>query len=214
MGTDSKSGVIIKAGARVFPSLGYHKTTVEDIIREAGVARSTFYVYFSSKREIFAHLVTELMSGMTSMTTAGIDDLVTRLGSPEGSRPSDAEIMRALVVFLADVFRYIEANRGMIWTFFNDLVVIDDEMTQLFRDFQANLTGEFQRLIRAGVEIGFLREVNQRRAADFIVAGLIHLARSISAGSGDYDIDEMSREIVDMQINGLRPAPALAGMGK
>ncbi|MHB8896633.1 MAG: TetR/AcrR family transcriptional regulator [Candidatus Geothermincolia bacterium] len=214
MGTDSKSDIIIEASTRVFPRLGYHKATVEDILQEANVARSTFYVYFSNKREIFMSLVTTLMGEMLDITKAGIDDMVESFNAPPDSRPTDDEIMQQLVEFLAEVFRFIETNRGLTRIFFNDLAAIDDEMTQLFRDFQAQLTNDFLRLIQVGMEIGFLRQVNQRRAAEFIVAGLIHLARNISAGIGDYDVDDVSREIVDMQINGLRPVPARVGGGR
>jgi AcrR family transcriptional regulator len=214
MGTDSKSDHIVEASTRVFPRLGYHNATVEDILQEAGVARSTFYVYFPNKRELFMNLVTALSAEMLCIITGGIDDLITRFASPGAPRASDEELMQALVDFLALVFRFVETNRGMTRIFFNDMVAIDDEMTLVFRDFQSQITGDFERLIRMGVDIGFLRAVNQRRAADFIVAGLIHMARNISLGSGDADIEEVSREIVDMQINGLRPVHSLVSGGK
>lgn len=213
MGTDNKCDIIIEASTRVFPRLGYHKATVEDILREANVARSTFYVYFSSKREIFMNVATAMMSELQDITTTGIRDLMARFAA-EGARPSDEDIFASLERFLAEVFRFVENNRGMTRIFFNDFLVIDDETSEMFREFQANLTDEFQNLIRVGEQIGFLRQVNQRRAAEFIVAGLIHMARNISTGNADYDVDQVSREIVDMQINGLRPVPVTVGEGK
>ena len=76
MGTDSKSDLIVDASTRVFPRLGYHKATVEDIIQEANVARSTFYVYFSGKREIFDNIMGGLMEGMLSTIESGVDSIV------------------------------------------------------------------------------------------------------------------------------------------
>lgn len=43
---------IIEAALRLFRKKGYENVTVNDICREAGVARSTFYLNFSAKREI------------------------------------------------------------------------------------------------------------------------------------------------------------------
>jgi AcrR family transcriptional regulator len=213
MGTDSKSEHIVEASMRVFPRLGYHNATVEDILQEANVARSTFYVYFSNKRELFTTVVIDLRAQMLAIIKGGIDDLIVRFASPGTPRATDEEITRALVDFLALVFRFVDTNRGMTRIFFNDMVAIDDEMTLVFRDFQYQITGDFERLIQMGVEIDFLRAVNKRRAADFIVAGLIHLARNISVGMGAYDIEELSGEIVDMQINGLRPVHSLVSGG-
>jgi len=208
VGTDSKSDLIIDASTRVFPRLGYHKATVEDIIQEASVARSTFYVYFSSKREIFDNIMGGLMDGMLSTIEAGVDSIVETFGGDD--RPGDAELMLALVDLLGQVFHFIEMNRGMTKIFLNDLIGIDEDMTMLFHEFQDKLTSDFERLIRFGLDIGFLRLVEARRAAEFIVGGLIHVARNISSGIAQYDIEEMSREIVDMQLNGLRPAGAHA----
>ena len=208
LGTDSKSDLIIDASTRVFPRLGYHKATVEDILQEANVARSTFYVYFSSKRDIFDNIMGGIMEGMLATIESGVDLIVATYGGP--GRPGDAELVQSLVELLDQVFDYIDKNRGMTRIFLNDLVGIDEEMTRLFHEFQDKLTCDFERLIRFGLDIGFLRQVDQRRAAEFIVGGLIHVARNISSGIVTDDLDDVSREIVDMQLNGLRPAEAHA----
>ena len=208
MGTDSKSDLIVEASTRVFPRLGYHNATVEDILQEANVARSTFYVHFSNKRELFISVVTTIMQTVLGTIEAGVDSIMERFGAPEGDRPSDAELIDALVDLMSEVFQFIDTNRGMTRMFFNDLVGIDEEMTNIFHEFQDRFTGDFERLMRFGVGIDFLRDVNQRRAAEFIVGGLIHTARNISAGIAEYNVQETSREIVDMQLNGLLLQPA------
>ncbi|MGH1563586.1 TetR/AcrR family transcriptional regulator [Mumia sp. DW29H23] len=51
---------LLVAARAVFERLGYGATTVNDITREAGVSRATFYVYFASKQEVFAVLAEEV----------------------------------------------------------------------------------------------------------------------------------------------------------
>ena len=43
---------ILSAAREVFNEKGYETTTITDIVRRAGVAQGTFYLYFPSKREI------------------------------------------------------------------------------------------------------------------------------------------------------------------
>ena len=43
---------ILSAARAVFNKNGYETTTISDIVRRAGVAQGTFYLYFPSKREI------------------------------------------------------------------------------------------------------------------------------------------------------------------
>jgi len=47
---------ILQAARTVFARYGYQDATVEHVVREAGVARGSFYTYFSSKHDLFRHL--------------------------------------------------------------------------------------------------------------------------------------------------------------
>jgi len=43
---------ILKASLNAFLKYGFHKTTMEKIAKEAGIAKGTLYLYFSSKEEL------------------------------------------------------------------------------------------------------------------------------------------------------------------
>ena len=44
---------ILAAARKVFREKGYEGATISDIVKEAGVAQGTFYLYFPSKRDAF-----------------------------------------------------------------------------------------------------------------------------------------------------------------
>lgn len=48
---------LLSAAARVFAQYGFADTTVNHITREAKVSRPAFYLYFTSKQEVFAAVV-------------------------------------------------------------------------------------------------------------------------------------------------------------
>lgn len=50
---------IIAAAVALFRKLGYEKTTVNDICREADIARSTFYLNFAGKKEIIGKILSD-----------------------------------------------------------------------------------------------------------------------------------------------------------
>lgn len=52
---------ILQAAKAVFRDKGYHQASVHDIIDEARIARGTFYLYFSSKQDLFGELVAEFL---------------------------------------------------------------------------------------------------------------------------------------------------------
>ncbi|HWE09510.1 MAG TPA: TetR/AcrR family transcriptional regulator [Solirubrobacteraceae bacterium] len=51
---------LLEAAEQVFTELGYHEASIVKIVQAAGVAPGTFYLYFSSKRDIFDELVEDL----------------------------------------------------------------------------------------------------------------------------------------------------------
>src|SRR6187549_2064321 len=48
---------ILSAARGLFAKRGYHQTTIDDIVAQAGVARGTFYLYFEDKRAVFSDLI-------------------------------------------------------------------------------------------------------------------------------------------------------------
>ena len=51
---------VLEAAEQVFGDLGYHDASIVKITEAAGVGQGTFYLYFSSKKEIFDELVRDL----------------------------------------------------------------------------------------------------------------------------------------------------------
>jgi AcrR family transcriptional regulator len=51
---------LLGAAEQVFAELGYHDASIVKITEAAGVGQGTFYLYFSSKKEIFDELVRDL----------------------------------------------------------------------------------------------------------------------------------------------------------
>lgn len=51
---------LLEAAESVFAELGYHDASIVKITESAGVGQGTFYLYFSSKKEIFDELVLDL----------------------------------------------------------------------------------------------------------------------------------------------------------
>src|SRR3954467_6614967 len=56
---------LLAAATTVFAEKGYRNAGVGDIIARAGVARGTFYLYFTSKQEIFLAIVEDFHGRVT-----------------------------------------------------------------------------------------------------------------------------------------------------
>lgn len=83
--TSERLPLIERAATRLFARRGFAATTVEDIVREAGVTKPMLYRHFESKQELCVALLEryrdELISAPLAQFTPGIDDSQTQLPS-------------------------------------------------------------------------------------------------------------------------------------
>lgn len=52
---------ILETAERLFITKGYTKTTVNDILKEIGIAKGTFYHYFKSKEEVMDEIIMRII---------------------------------------------------------------------------------------------------------------------------------------------------------
>src|SRR5579883_3499591 len=70
---------ILEAAEEVFGEMGYYDASISEITRRAKVAQGTFYIYFHSKREIFAELVEDIGKRLRANMRAAIVGVNGRL---------------------------------------------------------------------------------------------------------------------------------------
>ncbi|OXM84284.1 TetR/AcrR family transcriptional regulator [Paenibacillus rigui] len=70
MGEEKKDG-IIEAALKLFEEQGYHQTKVSDIVRAAGVAQGTFYLYFQSKEDLFRSIAKSCLEEISGTLKKG-----------------------------------------------------------------------------------------------------------------------------------------------
>ena len=69
---------ILEAAPRLLGRLGYRKSTMDDLAREAGVARRSIYVHFASKEEVFLASIDRVVENLL----AELERIATSDASP------------------------------------------------------------------------------------------------------------------------------------
>lgn len=58
---DERRNEILDTAERLFYTKGYTKTTINDILKDIGIAKGTFYYYFKSKEEVMYAIVNRIV---------------------------------------------------------------------------------------------------------------------------------------------------------
>jgi AcrR family transcriptional regulator len=72
---DRTRTLLINAASELFASQGYDRTSVDRIIKQAGVSKGAFYHHFSSKEEILDAVISFMMADAMSEIRAAVADV-------------------------------------------------------------------------------------------------------------------------------------------
>jgi AcrR family transcriptional regulator len=156
---DERRRQLLLAARRVFSERGYHATTVEEITREAGVAKGTFYLYFTEKREIFVDLIQSFF------------DLITQVGQSVSQQVSNqADFLSRVTQAAQELARIFSENRDLVRLAYRNAMGIDEEMENRARQFYHRLAQLEAENIRVGIQLGLFR-----KDLNLLVAAYAHI---------------------------------------
>lgn len=73
MGAD-RQAMLFAAAQPIFGRFGYRKTTIEEVCREAGISKRTFYEEFDDKKDFFGRLILNMAIVFTEQWRAAVKD--------------------------------------------------------------------------------------------------------------------------------------------
>ena len=155
---EARRAGIVSAAAGVFAQRGVARTTVSDIVKAAGVAQGTFYLYFDSKDDAVFAVVDRVADAICEQTAAriaaaasAVDKLLSFTGvlSEAGAEPGAAD--------LVDLMHRTE-NR-----------VLHDRLAE---DITRRLVPQLEAVVEQGIAEGVFSVEDGRAAAWFVLAGL------------------------------------------
>ncbi len=88
---------LMAAGRACFLRYGLKKTTIDDLVKPAGIAKASFYLFFKHKEALFVEIMMEEMPAMMRRLL-------------EGSFGTTDDTRQALVLLIKGIAREIQAN--------------------------------------------------------------------------------------------------------
>lgn len=68
-----KHSLILNAAASLFAKYGYKKTTVDEIVAEAGISKGLFYHYYQNKKQLYLHIYDTYTTALSQSVAKEVD---------------------------------------------------------------------------------------------------------------------------------------------
>lgn len=186
---------ILDAAGTLLGRFGYHKTTMDDLAREAGVARRTLYLHFKSKDEIFLARIDRIVERLI----AELEKIAAGPGAP------DERLRRMLSVRV--LYRF-DTVRGYLQS-------LDEVFVSLRQPYLERRDGYFQaeaailgRVLDDGRRVGAFEIDDSAAGARALITAtnaLIPFSLSPRELGSRRDIERDVARIADLLIRGLAP---------
>ncbi len=190
---------ILESARDVFGRKGYHTASVHDIIDHSGIARGTFYLYFSSKEDVFADLVAAFLQDIRAQVRKVL------LGP---SHPTPAQQIRDNV---RRVVATVLAHREVASIILRDATGLNPESHAQVDAFFARIGQLIEDALTVGERLGIVRPCALPLISATVIGGLravllrVLEARDTDAASVFAQTDTVSDELLALFLEGLAP---------
>ncbi|MBW2637426.1 MAG: TetR/AcrR family transcriptional regulator [Deltaproteobacteria bacterium] len=186
----TKREKILIAAGLVFSKKGFYRATMDEIAREAGVAKGTLYYNFPSKSKLFAATVTE-----------GMEEIISQV---EKELESDLPFKEHLRHLIRSNFLLYLKYSDLSKIVFNEITSgIDDEVLEEIEKVRVRYIDFISDLLRQGQERGYLKEVDTRLAAVGLVGFLDNLCNYYLKNDRMLDREELIDTMFAVLSSGL-----------
>ncbi|HET9955185.1 MAG TPA: TetR/AcrR family transcriptional regulator [Polyangiaceae bacterium] len=175
---------ILKSAREVFARRGYHATTIDDIVADAGLARGTFYLYFDDKRAIFSELIERF--------AARITQAIQRIDPNDPERSVDLQARDNI----RGILRTCLAERTMTKLLLTDVAGADPNFDQKLRAFYETVSQLLAESLKDGQALGIVAHGEPRVLACLTIGALKELLyQAVTLGFAEETADVLTQQM-------------------
>ena len=181
---------LLKAARKVFRAKGYDGATISEIVREAGVAQGTFYIYFPSKKDAAVSLREGLMESMAEAVATAVE-----------SRTSLDDRLESLI---AASFKVARKNADLFKLAF---IGADETHSEMHSESpeHASVLRAITDLFRDAVDAGEMEGMDPEIAARLALGLLQHaMIEAFVFGEGK-ESNRIEQGVTALLLNAVRP---------
>lgn len=198
---DDKRAVILEAALRVFAENGFHTSTVDQVAEAAGVAKGTVYLYFRSKNELLDELVAGRVARLTSLMEQPVEAVLEHGCGWGGGRGA-----AALAAIVRAHFAFYSTERQFLMLIAGQMGMLSPNLSTAVLEGTRQLTTSIEALLEKAMQAGEVRRASDARTMAFALMGMVHaVAYRWLMGTEPKSVDEISAEVFDMFMAGIRP---------
>ena len=187
---------------KAFASRGFYGTSISQVVKEAGIARGTFYQYFDNKLHIFQSILDSFLQDL--------QDCIRPVSLAHGAAPPLVQIQDNLTRILNLVLKEKDLTQMLL----HQASPRDRTIEKHLADFYSEVAQMIERSLNLGIFMKLVRPCNAHITAYSIIGAVKEVIFQITSteetrpvGVGDPPVAELVRELLEFGMGGILVKP-------
>ena len=188
---EERRKIVVRCAKAVFSQKGYYQASISDIIKRAGIARGTFYLYFQSKRDVFNSILDELVREL--------EGVIKQINLDPSASASEQlkNILRSIIMLALE-------DRDMTQIVLSRAGGLDSEFDGKLREFYETVLSTIESSLQHGIELGLVRECNTKVIACCVLGCMKEVVNHIlSDAEAISQLDHILDEVLNFGLQGV-----------
>jgi AcrR family transcriptional regulator len=182
---------ILQAAKEVFAERGFHAASISDVIKRAGIARGTFYLYFTSKDAVFESILDQAI--------LDLEERIIGVDISEGAAPPAVQLHQNV----SRILQYMLSDRALIQIILNHGLPPDSTMAKRVDEFFTKVEERIETSLSYGMRVGLVRECDPALTSAQILGALRGGIRRLTKAQDDIDVKPIASQLIDFTLHGV-----------
>jgi AcrR family transcriptional regulator len=197
---DARRQQLLTAATVVFAEHGFRASGITEIVKTAGVARGTFYLYFESKAQVFLAIADDFYDRLELAIEQG--GALPTAAATDGRSILQASFRRW--------FEFFHRHRLAATVMLKEAPAIDPRFDRGIAELRRSAYTHFANRFRRFQQLGLVRSSLSPDIVAHLQVGMFEeLVKAFVLNADHPDIDSLADQMADFEWNGVRPAPEL-----
>ena len=183
---------MVDSAKSAFAHKGFHETNISQIVRQAGIARSTFYQYFDSKLHLFQSILDSFLQDLHD----SIQPISLAAGAPAPLVQIQENLTRVLDLVLSE--------RDLTRIFLHHTSAVDQNVAERLDEFYAQAGGMIQRSLNLGISMNLVRPCDTRLTSFSIIGAVKEVVFQLTSSQEQRPSTEvLVRQLLEFAMDGI-----------
>ncbi len=183
---------LVHSAKRAFAEKGYHEASISQIVRHAGIARSTFYQYFDSKLHLFQSILDSFLQDLHE----SIQPISLAPGAPAPMAQLQDNLTRVLDLVLAegDLTQIVLHHTG----------ALDQTVVRRLEEFYKEAAEMIQRSLNQGISMNLVRPCDTRLTSFSIIGAVKEVVFQLTSSPQQQpSVEELTTQLLNFAMGGI-----------